>query len=234
MNPWRRGGGVGRTGAPPLAAGARPAAAQAGRPAGATRGRVVGTAYVKRAGYTHRLPPSRIIHGGAWYGCWGTHAARQRPGAALVAEWVSARVDRRTPEAALLTITVNPATVLDRPVAASGRLTPPRGDRGVGGSGWATPSRRARGAGNRSRPAAASPGTAARRPGAWLVGPRATAGVGRAGRHQRHPAHRDPLRPRTDPGRPRLGLLRRATWRAAARCGGPREDERWLRRTRTR
>jgi len=135
MNPWRRGGGVGRTGAPPLAAGARPAAAQAGRPAGATRGRVVGTAYVKRAGYTHRLPPSRIIHGGAWYGCWGTHAARQRPGAALVAEWVSARVDRRTPEAALLTITVNPATVLDRPVAASGRLTPPRGDRGVGGSG---------------------------------------------------------------------------------------------------
>jgi hypothetical protein len=109
-----------------LAAAARPVLAQAGRPAGPTQGRVVGTAYVNRAaGYTHVLPPSWVSHGYKWYESWGPRAAGKRPGAAFVAEWVYVPVDRRKPEATLLTTAVYPAAVW-RSLAAQGG--PPVGE----------------------------------------------------------------------------------------------------------
>ena len=114
------------TGLALLAAAARPALAQSGRPTGPTQGRVVGTAYLNRAaGYTHELPPSWISHGYKWYEYWGPRAAGQRPGAAFVVDWVYVPVDRRKPEATLLTIAVYPAGVW-RSLAAQGG--PPVGE----------------------------------------------------------------------------------------------------------
>ena len=109
-----------------LAAAAGPVLAQAGRPTGPTQGQVVGPAYLNRAaGYTHELPPSWLSHGYKWYEYWGPRAARQRPGAAFVADWVYVPVDRHKPEATLLTIAVYPAGVW-RSLAAQGG--PPVGE----------------------------------------------------------------------------------------------------------
>ena len=112
---------AGLTGLLLLGAAAWPVTAQVGRPTGATQGRVIGMAYVNRpAGYTHRLPPSWISYGYKWYEYWGAGAARQRPGAAFVADWVYVPMDRSRPEASLLTITVYPAAVWQSLAAQGG------------------------------------------------------------------------------------------------------------------
>ena len=126
MDPSKRAVVVALTGLLLLAAAARPVLAQAGRPTGPTQGRVVGTAYVNRgAGYTHELPPSWVNHGYKWYESWGASAAGQRPGAAFVADWVYVPIDRRKPEAGLLTVAVYPAAVWQSLAAQGG---PPVGE----------------------------------------------------------------------------------------------------------
>jgi hypothetical protein len=120
MDPLMRVLAVLCTGLAVCGAAAPPVRAQAGRPTGPTQGLVVGSTYVNRtAGYTHRLPPSWVGHGYKWYESWGARAAGQRPGAAFVAEWVYVPVDRRKPEAALLTVAVYPADAW-RSLAAQG------------------------------------------------------------------------------------------------------------------